>query len=151
VILAILDVNALASGFAGLRQSASTPGEIVRRWQRDEFGLALSAHIIDSLRRTLSKPYFVAHLTPEETLRALTELQQRARIVSVAARVSGVAPDDEDDQVLAAALSAGARFLVTGDRAFLRVGAYHGVELLSPRAFLDLLIADLDETFIKDG
>jgi hypothetical protein len=25
------------------------------------------------------------------------------------------------------------------------------VELLSPRAFLDLLTADLDETFIKDG
>lgn len=57
----------------------------------------------------------------------------------ITVRISGDAPDDEDDQVLATAISAGVPYLVTGDRAFLLVDAYRGVQLLSPRAFLALL------------
>jgi predicted nucleic acid-binding protein len=41
--------------------------------------------------------------------------------------------------VLAAAVSADADDLVTGDKRFLAVGSYAGVTILSPRAFLDLL------------
>jgi putative PIN family toxin of toxin-antitoxin system len=151
VIAAVLDVNVLASGSIAIDSSRSAAGELFRRWEQDEFELVTSQHIIDGLRRTLARPYFAARVKPDQSLRTIGLLLRRARIVSVVARVSGVAPDDEDDQVLAAAVSAGARFLVTGDRAFLRVGAYHGVELLSPRAFLDLLIADLDETLLNDG
>jgi predicted nucleic acid-binding protein len=44
-----------------------------------------------------------------------------------------------DDVVLATAVSAHADYLVTGDTGLLHVGNYEGVQILSPRAFLDLL------------
>jgi predicted nucleic acid-binding protein len=64
-----------------------------------------------------------------------------AKIVVPSTTVAGVAPHPEDDLVLAAAVTAEADFLVTGDKRFLAVGSYAGVTILSPRAFLDVLEA----------
>jgi hypothetical protein len=44
--------------------------------------------------------------------------------------------------VLAAAVSADADYLVTGDRQLQRLGTYEGVRIVSPRDFLALLDAD---------
>jgi predicted nucleic acid-binding protein len=54
--------------------------------------------------------------------------------------VAGVATHPEDDLVLATALSAGADYLVTGDRRFrTRVPHYQGVTLVSPAEFLAII------------
>jgi predicted nucleic acid-binding protein len=58
--------------------------------------------------------------------------------------VSGVATHREDDQILAAAVSARAEYLVTGDKQLQQLGIYQGVRVISPRAFLDLLEATGD-------
>ena len=56
-------------------------------------------------------------------------------------RTSGVATHPEDDQILATAVSAQAEYLVTGDKKLQQLGAYQGVRVFAPRAFLDLLEA----------
>ena len=50
-----------------------------------------------------------------------------------------MATHPQDDLVLAAAVSAGADYLVTGDRKLLSLGRYLGVTIVSPRTFLTLL------------
>ena len=55
--------------------------------------------------------------------------------------MQGVAPDPDDDHVLAAAASSQAEYVVTGDQPLLGLGAYQGAAIISPRAFLDVLLA----------
>ena len=45
----------------------------------------------------------------------------------------------EDDLVLAAALSAGANYLVTGDTRLQRLRTYEGIRIVSPREFVEVL------------
>ena len=54
----VLDANVLASGFAGFTSQSSTPGELLRRWRRDEFAVVYSSSLLDELEKTLGKPYF---------------------------------------------------------------------------------------------
>ena len=50
--------------------------------------------------------------------------------------------DEEDDLVLATAVAARADYLVTGDRYLLEIGAFRGIPIVTPRAFLDVLAED---------
>jgi uncharacterized protein len=143
VIRTVLDTNVLAAGLVGLELGTSAPGIILARWLAGAgagpFELVVSTHILAGLEQTLTKPYF-------RTRRLLTQIEAAERFVHSVATVvvptidvSGVAPHPEDDLVLAAAVTAVADYLVTGDKRFLAVGSYAGVTILSPSAFLDLL------------
>ena len=117
MLIAALDTNVLASGFAGEYIPSSTPGELVRRWRRGEFALAISEHILTELSDTLAAPYFSRRLSPTEQAEALAALRRSALVVGLTFTVSGVATHAEDDLILATAVSAGVDYLVTGDRA----------------------------------
>jgi predicted nucleic acid-binding protein len=72
-------------------------------------------------------------------------VHSHAQRVSITVAVSGVATHPEDDLVLATAISAGADYLVTGDRRFrTRIPRYRSVLLLSPAEFLAVLPAPYD-------
>lgn len=148
MIRAVLDTNVLASGLVGLESRTSAPGIILARWLAGSgagpFELVASPHILAELEQTLAKPYF-------RTRRLRTQIEAAERFVNSVATVvvptidvSGVAPHAADDLVLAAAVTAEADYLVTGDKRFLAVGSYAGVTIISPRAFLDLLEATED-------
>ena len=53
--------------------------------------------------------------------------------------VSAIIQDPDDDKYLAAAVEGRARYVVTGDRDLLSLGEFEGVQVVTPRAFLDLL------------
>jgi uncharacterized protein len=101
--------------------------------------LILSEPIIAEFTRTLRKPYFRARVNEDQIAAALALLGTEAKITSLTIVVTGVAAHPEDDLVLATAVSAHADYLVTGDTGLLHVGNYEGVQILSPRALLDLL------------
>ena len=52
---------------------------------------------------------------------------------------SGVCDDSGDDKYVAAAIEGRAAYVITGDRTFLALKEHAGVEIVTPRAFLDLL------------
>jgi predicted nucleic acid-binding protein len=150
VIRAVLDANSIASGAAGFRLGTRPPAIILRAWRQQRYELVISDPLIAEVRRTLSKPYFLARVEPDvhtATLRAIAELATRVVITAV---VSGVASHPEDDLVLAAAVSAGADYLVTGDKQLQRLGRYQGVVIVSPRDFLTLLEQQDDEAASSD-
>ncbi len=59
------------------------------------------------------------------------------RLVRPAAEIQ-VAADPDDDRVLECALEASAVFIITGDRHLLRIGNFHGIEIVTPGRFLKL-------------
>lgn len=136
MIHAVLDVNVLASGSL---KAPTPPGLLLDLWQAGSFRLIVSEHILTNLQRTLAKTYFRRRLTAAETNAFLALLRQEAILAPITASVQGVAPDAEDDLVLATAMSGQADYLVTGDAAFLDLQTYRGVRIVSPRAFLGIL------------
>ena len=143
MIKAVLDTNALASGFRGVRNPISTPGQIIQAWKTGRFELMVSEHVLDELRRTFATRYFTRHLSAELIADALRSLEAEATVTPITVPVHGVATHSEDDLILATAVSANANYLVTGDGPLQALGAYQGVTILSPRTFLLLLQSDV--------
>jgi putative PIN family toxin of toxin-antitoxin system len=105
-----------ASGFAGFRIAASTPGQILHHWRDRRFELIVSEHILAELANTLANPYFHKRLSLKQRGAALALLQSEAGITPITVIVHSVATHAEDDVVLATAVSAQANYLVTGDK-----------------------------------
>lgn len=138
----MFDANVSASGVLGFRRPESTPGELLRRWRTPTLTLVTSEHLIAEIERTLANPFFASRIPAPERAAAVTALKQDARLTAVTVTVVGVATHPEDDLVLAAAVSAAAEDLVTGDKPLQQLVAYDGVTIVSPRDFLTRLQQD---------
>ena len=63
-----------------------------------------------------------------------------AELVTDLPTLRAVPDDPKDDMVVATAVAAKADYLVTGDRRhLLPIGSYEGIQIVTPRQFLDLL------------
>ena len=138
---AVLDANAIVSGIMGLAIAASSPGEVLRRWHRQDYGLVVSTPIMAEVRRAFQKPYFTERRSLQVIERNVDLIHRRALFAALTINVTGVATHPEDDLVLATAVSASVDILVSGDRQLLKLGSYEGVRILSPRDFLTYLDA----------
>lgn len=139
MILATLDTNILASGARKLDDPVSTPGQVLSRWIEGEFVLVCSLPILVELERTLNNAYFRRHLTEDQIANVLGMLRLDSLMTELSVAVAGVASHAADDLILGTAASAGADFLVTGDRALLDLQEHNGVRIISAREFLTIL------------
>jgi uncharacterized protein len=138
MIRAVLDTNVLAS--AAIAHPGTTLATILDSVVANRFELAISEHILVELRRTLARPYYAARITPSAAGRYVQLLISLGATVQITIPVSGVATHPEDDPILATALSARTDYLVTGDHPLRRrVPSIHGIPLVSPAAFVDVL------------
>jgi predicted nucleic acid-binding protein len=71
------------------------------------------------LEKVLANRYFSRRITPEDARRAIDLVRDHAVIQRLDVTVPDVAPHGSDAPVLAAALSANANYLVTGDKELL--------------------------------
>lgn len=133
----VLDTNTLASGV--LAHPGSPAAAIVDAWREAAFVLVLSPDIIAELTGVLAKPYFAARLAATDVSAFLELLESAATIVAVSGAVVGVATHPEDDRILETAVVAEARYLVTGDKKLQELHAFQGVQIVTPRTFLDVL------------
>lgn len=131
-----MDTNVLASGFV---RPEPAPGQLLLAWRERLYTLVISEHILAELARTFQAPYFQARLTPMQRTNNLTLVRDEAIFTSITVEIAGVATHPEDDLVLATAVSAHADYLVTGDTKLQKLGTYQGVNILSPRQFLEIL------------
>lgn len=142
MITAVLDTNVLAPALRGVGNPANTLGELLRQWRDGRFQLVVSEHILDELRRTLETPYFSRSLSTQEREEAVALLATEAVLTPLTVSVQGVATHPEDDLILAAAVTAQADYLVTGDRKLRELGTYQGVRVITPGDFLRILSGD---------
>jgi len=137
LLRAVLDANVYISAII---QPSGTPGRLVERFLRDaSFEVVLSPAIVDEVLRAMAYPKLRKLLRGADPQLWFEDLVVLADLVAGAQQLSGVCKDPDDDKYVAAALEGRAAFVVTGDRACLALKERAGVEIVTPRAFLDLL------------
>jgi putative PIN family toxin of toxin-antitoxin system len=68
--------------------------------------------------------------------RYLPALWNMGERVTAHRRINAVKDDPDDNRILECALAAGAEVIVSGDGHLLRLTAYEGITILTPRSFL---------------
>ena len=137
MLRAVLDANVYVSAII---QPGGTPGRLVERFLRDEsFEVVLSLAIVDEVLRALNYSKVRKLLRGADAQLWFEDLVVLVDLVAGAQQLSGICKDPDDDKYVAAALEGRAAYVVTGDRAFLALKEHAGVEIVTPRSFLDLL------------
>ncbi len=129
----VLDTNVLVSG---LLSGTGPPGRIVSLLPESLFVLCIDDRILAEYGEVLRRPHLGLH--PETVERLLADLEEEGERV-VGLPLPERLPDPSDEPFLEIAVAAGADFLVTGNLRHFPARSRHGVEVLSPRAFLDAL------------
>ena len=132
-IKAILDTNVFISGVFW----KGPPFEILKAWQEQRFRLAISPPILDEYRRVLDDVTKQRAMPVLGSILRVVELY--SEMVEPVSFSQSVCSDRDDDKFLEAAIAAGAGYVVSGDRALLNLKSHHGVEIVRPARFLNLL------------
>ena len=132
----VLDRNVFVSGvfFGGV------PGRILSAWRDKAVTLVVSPEILDEYEATGQR---LAADFPGVDLDPLIALVAKEGTVVDAPPLPEAVCDDPDDDMFLACTIACADFVVSGDRALLRASGYGGVEVLSPRTFVDRYLEKL--------
>lgn len=139
MISATLDVNILVSATIMPR---GIPQQILVAWRAKQFQVVTSDHIITQAMLKLrsdrvGKRYGI---TTSDIRTLLDSLRYDALVVQVRpGDIQNITGDPEDDAVLATARLGRADFLVTGDEGLLACSPHEGVQIVRPRAFLDVI------------
>jgi len=123
----VLDTNVLVSG---LLSPKGPPGRIVAAWDDSRFELVLSFAQLEEIGRVLAYPKIRRRTrwTDEEIGRFLEQLFLRARVIEPAADARSPVRDPGDVAILAAFVTSGADFLVTGDDDLLAFRGQYAIE-----------------------
>ncbi|TEU19628.1 MAG: putative toxin-antitoxin system toxin component, PIN family [Anaerolineales bacterium] len=137
-IRAVLDTNVLISG---LIVAQGSPRQILDAWLESLFTLVTSLYLVEELVHVLSYPHITEHLRlDEEELAAILDaLLSKAEVTSGRLRLPGVTRDPKDDSVVACAKEGEADYIVSGDQDLLVLGKYEGIQVITPRQFVEIL------------
>ena len=108
------------------------------------FSLALCEDIIAETERTLTIYRRIRRRYPytDDEIAAFGQmLRGTFPPLSDLPQLAGVCRDPKDDVIIACALKARARFLVTRDDDLLSLGTYRRIQMIAPEAFSELLRA----------
>lgn len=129
----VLDTNVLIG--AALRPDG--PPRAVLDLVRAANGVLLFCdETFEELASRFNRAKFDRYVSRDNRAVFLAQLVAVAEWVSIAGAMLGCR-DRDDDKFLEAALAGGADCLVTGDRDLLEMSSFHGVQILTPREFLE--------------
>ena len=129
----VIDTNVFVSGIFW----KGPPHRIMKAWQQDKFKLVISPSIFQEYRRILND---LSQKYPNPTIEPILDLVGlHAEMVNPVRFVKPVCTDPNDDQFLEAAITAKARYIVSGDKALLAVGSLKGSAVIRPAEFLKLI------------
>ncbi|PYV27564.1 MAG: putative toxin-antitoxin system toxin component, PIN family [Acidobacteria bacterium] len=131
----VFDTNVLVSALL-LEHSVSR-----RAFDRalDHGKLVLSFAALRELNEVLSRRQFRKYVDEDDIHRFLASLVRQAMWVEVSAKITACR-DPNDDKFLELAVSGLATHIVTGDQDLLVLDPFQGISILTPHAFLDLLL-----------
>ena len=127
----VLDTNVFVSGifFTG------PPYQILKAWHQQRLGIVVSPPILEEYRgvgKRLSDQFPGVDLIP-----ILELVAARAVHVETVQLVEPVCDDPDDDKFIACAISGRAQYIVSGDKHLLKQSGYKGLEIITPRRFVD--------------
>jgi uncharacterized protein len=127
----VLDTNVFVSGvfFSG------PPYEILDAWRHGRLTLVVSPEILgeyDRVGHELAATFPTVEFAPAMELVAL-----RSEVIQAPPLTERVCSDADDDKFLACAMASSTKVISSGDRALRRTSGYAGIEVLTPREFVD--------------
>ncbi len=104
--------------------------------------LLLSPQIMVEYRSTLDRPKFDRYVSAEKRQRFLIELEELSEWIEAGQTVT-ICRDPKDDMILDLALGGRATCVISGDEDLLVLSPFHGIPIVSPRAFLEEILPGL--------
>lgn len=128
----VVDTNVIVSAlvFGGV------PRRVFEAVESGRCDLYYSAEIENETRRVLRDKF---GWDDDALDRYLAVLWRSGERVTPRRRINAVKEDPDDNRILECALAAGADAIVSGDRHLLRLTAFEGIAILTPRGFLSVL------------
>jgi len=127
---AVLDTNVYVSSFFG-----GNPRRVLDLWEAGELTLCLSKDVLDEYIAVLERLFGSEKAELKELLDLLAKGPNILFTIKTPA-LHIVDDDPDDDKFIACAIALKAEFLVTGDKALLRIGSYGNVRIVTPADFL---------------
>jgi len=127
----VVDTNVLVSGFL---QPRGPSGQIVRAIAHGSIQLFFDARILEEYREVLLRPKF--SFRPADVESFLDQVRTLGTPVA-APPLSVPLPDPDDAPFLEVATTAGAPYLVTGNRRHFPAGPLGSLKIVTPREFLE--------------
>jgi putative PIN family toxin of toxin-antitoxin system len=139
-LVVLLDTNVWVSAFL---KPTGPPGQVVRAWTLDRFSAITSLLQLTELAEVLSRPRLVRsfryfHRDAETFVRLIAA---RAAVIQTSGDLK-ICRDPDDDEILEAAISGAAQYLVTRDDDLkrdldlIKMARRNGVRVVSVRQFL---------------
>ncbi len=138
----VLDTNVVVSS---LLSRVGPPARVIDAWKALRILPVISEEILKEIGATLSYPRLRRKyaLTDQAVASVLGLLTRDALVVAGKVSAVGAVPEDPSDEVfLACAVEGHAAVIVSGDRHLLRLGAYHGIPIVTARRLLEELGLD---------
>jgi uncharacterized protein len=129
----VLDTNVLVSAllFKG------TLSEFVELWKSGEIVPWISKETFEELRAVLEYPKF--SLSKDEIDSIIrNEILPYFNVIESTKDVTGICRDPEDNKFISCALSASAKYLVTGDKDLSDLKRYKSIKIMTPQDFLEV-------------
>jgi putative PIN family toxin of toxin-antitoxin system len=130
----VLDTNVLVSG---ILSPNGPPAAVLRALLTERVTLCFDERIVSEYRDVLTRTKF--SFDPDQVEEPIGFLEA-AGSPTLAAPLAVTLPDPWDQMFIEIAVSSNADFLVTGNLKHFPETARAGVRVVSPRAFLDLLL-----------
>ena len=132
-----IDTNVL---IAALTRTGGTSARIAQAWLDGRLEVVASPATIREAELVLGGGWLARMVSPESIESLLDALQTRSVLIERPPQVRDLRLKDAGDlRLVEAAVSGGARYIVTTDREFLRTRGYAGVEFVTPAEFERLL------------
>lgn len=134
----VIDTNVLISAFLSPR---GAPAHVFRQYEQGSFDLLVSEPILTEYQQALKYPKVQAHhqMSDAEVASVIENFRRAAIIVSPQVPVQPDLADKDDIKLFACAVAGEGEYIVSGDRLVQDVGAYKGIQVLSPSLFLTVL------------
>jgi len=130
-VIIVLDTNVFISGVF----YSGPPFEVLQAWRDRRISIVVSAEILEEYRRVgerLARDFPGVDIKPFLALLAV-----EADVVLAPALPEHVCEDPEDDKFIACAIAGGCKVIVSGDKLLRKVSGYKGIEVLTPRRFVE--------------
>lgn len=134
---AVLDASVLVSAFLF---PDSVPGRVVELGRDGRYAIHLSEILMEEVRRSLHSPRLRKSYphSDEDVQHWLRALRSEAFILmKPLLKIEPTCRDPNDDHVIACAVATKSDSIVTGDLDLLDLKQHDGIQMITPRAFLD--------------
>ncbi len=102
----------------------------------DNGTVLVSVPVLLELADVLNREKFDKYVTHDERMRFMVSFLKVAEIVEISETITACR-DSKDDKLLELAVCGNVDVLVTGDKDLLVLNPFRGVEIITPREFLD--------------